>query len=85
MSCIVTYQKSNGELFIRPYDCSAFALGKKVGDETSMGWKIVDIHYKYKDNFYCYSDYMKILDREIREKKNKKMIRFMIKKLSKFA
>lgn len=85
MNCIITYQKSNGDVFIRPYDYSAFATFKKVGDETSMGWKILDIHYKYKDNYVCYEDYLKIFDKEIKEKKNKKLIKFLIKKLSKYA
>lgn len=82
MSCIITYQKSNGEIFIRPYNYTSW---RKVGEETSMGWKILDIHYKHKGNFYCYNDYLKILDTEIREKQNKKLIRFMLKKLTKIA
>ena len=85
MGCIITYQKSNGEIFIRPYEHSAFSQTKRVGDETSMGWKILDIHYKYKNNFYCYSDYMRIFEKQIKEKHNKKLIKFMIKKLSKYA
>lgn len=82
MSCIVTYQKSNGEVFIRPYD---YTTSKQIGEETSMGWKILDIHYKYKDNFYCYSDYMRIFETQIKERQNKKLIKFLIKKLSKYA
>lgn len=82
MGCIVTYQKSNGEIFIRPYNHSAFALGKRVGDTSSMGWKILDIHYKYNDNYYCYEDFMKLFEKEIKERHNKKLIKFMIKKLN---
>lgn len=85
MNCIITYQKSDGEIFIRPYNHSCFSTRKKVGEETSMGWKILDIHYRHKDNYYCYDDYMRIFEREIKEKRNKKMIRFLIKKLSKLA
>lgn len=83
MGCIVTYQKSNGEIFIRPYNYSAFASPKRVGEETSMGWKILDIHYKYNDNYYCYDDFMRIFQKEIKEKKNKKLIKYLIKKLNK--
>ena len=83
MGCIITYQKSNGEIFIRPYDRSAFSIGKRVGDESSMGWKILDIHYKYKDNYYCFNDFMKIFEKEVKEKHNRKIIKFMIKKLNK--
>lgn len=82
MGCIITYQKSNGEIFIRPYEHSAFSIGKKVGDESSMGWKILDIHYKYKDNYYCFNDFMKIFEKEVKEKHNRKIIKFIIKKLN---
>jgi len=85
MSCIITYQKSDGEIFIRPYNHSCFGSTKRVGDETSMGWKIIDIHYRYKDNYYCYEDYLRIFDKEIKEKRNKKLIKFLIRKLSKMA
>ena len=79
--CIVTYLKNNGETFIRPYSFTS----REIGDETSMGWKIIDIHYKYKDNYICYDDYMKILKKQVSEHKNKKIIKFLIKKLSKYA
>lgn len=85
MSCIITYQKSNGEIFIRPYNHSAFSLGKRVGDESSMGWKILDIHYKYNDNYYCYDDFMRLFHQEIKEKQNKKLIKYLIKKLNKLT
>ena len=85
MGCIITYQKENGDIFIRPYNSSAFSTFKKVGDETSMGWKIIDIHYKHNDNYYCYEDYIKIFEKQIKEKHNKKLIKFLIKKLSKLT
>lgn len=86
MECIITYQKSNGEIFIRP--CK-FDYGKRVGDETSMGWKILDIHYKHNDNYYCYTDFMRIfrdeMEKEIKEKRRKKLIKYAIKQLNKLA
>ena len=82
MNCIITYQKSNGEILIRP--CIS-TYGKKIGDETSMGWKVLDIHYKHGDNYYCYEDFMRIFknefERELKENKRKKFIKFAIKKL----
>lgn len=84
MNCIITYQKSNGEIFIRPYNSSQ--RFKRVGDETSMGWKILDIHYKHGDNYYCYEDFMRIFrnefEKELKENKKKKLIKFAIKKLN---
>lgn len=86
MECIITYQKGNGEVFIRP--CK-FDYGKRVGDETSMGWKILDIHYKHKDNYYCYEDFMRMfkegIEKELKEKRRKKLIKYAIKQLNKLA
>lgn len=86
MDCIITYQKENGDILIRP--CIS-TYGRKVGDETAMGWKVLDIHYKHNDNYYCYSDFMKIfrygVEKEIKEKKSrkKKLIKYLIKELNK--
>lgn len=84
--CIITYQKSNGEIFIRPYHNSIFSSNRKIGEETSMGWKIIDIHYKHGDNYYCYEDFMKIFrnefEKELKENKKKKLIKYAIKKLN---
>ena len=87
LNCIITYQKSNGDIFIRPYD---YNLSRKVGDETSMGWKIIDIHYKHNDNYYCYEDIMRIFREELeaeikdnkKKEKEKKLIKFLIEKLN---
>lgn len=56
--CIITFQKSNGDIIMRP---RLGTYGLCIGDETSMGWKVVDIHYKYIDgNYYHEEDYRKI-------------------------
>ncbi len=88
MECIITYQKSNGEIFIRPYDYSCFTITKKVGDETSMGWKILDIHYRHGNNFYCYQDFMRIFRKGFeselkmpKKTKKKKLLTYLIKAL----
>lgn len=85
MQCIITYQKPNGEIFIRPYNHSIALIKDKLGTETGMGWKIIEIHYKHNDNYYCYNDFIKVFEKEIKEKQNKKLIKYVIKKLSKFA
>lgn len=81
ISCIVTYQKANGELFFRPYGLTF----KKVGDVTSMGWKVVDIHYRYGNNYYCFDDYRKIKIKEHKEQTHKKIIRRIIRVLNHYA
>ena len=86
MECIITYQKENGDIIIRP--CIS-TYGRRVGDNTSMGWKVLDIHYKHKDNYYCYDDFMRIFrhgfEKELKESKKKKLIKYVIKKLNKLA
>lgn len=78
MDCIITYQKQNGEIIFRPRKS---VYDRKVGDETSMGWKVVDIHYRYNGNYYMYEDFMKII-RKNTTSKRKKIIRYIIKKLN---
>ena len=80
MSCIITYQKANGDIFYRP---SQSMYGKKVGDETSMGWKILDIHYKYGDNYYCYRDFYKIAKKE-KQTMKQKLANYICQKLYKY-
>ena len=78
MYYMVTYQKSSGEVFFRRrktiYDL-------KIGEETSMGWKVIDIHYLYEGNWYHYCEYRKLL----RKHKQKKFILFLINQLKKIA
>ncbi len=89
MECIITYQKSNGEIFIRPYNHSFITLRHKKGEETSMGWKIINIHYRHNDNYYCYDDFMRIfrngVERELKEKRRKRLVKYAIKQLNKLA
>lgn len=51
---LITYQKSNGEIFCRIRNTiPEYGIGK----ETSMGWKILDIKCNYKNNYYSMSTY----------------------------
>lgn len=46
---LVSYQKRNGDIFCRIRNTiPQYGIGK----ETSMGWKIIDVKYRFKDNFY---------------------------------
>lgn len=66
MGCIITYQKANGELLLRRRT-SQYDLF--IGKETSMGWKVLDIHYEYGGNYYHKEDYYRMI------KKNKRTIK----------
>ena len=50
----VTYQKKDGSIIHRIRNTS---LDYKIGDITSMGWKVLNIEYKYKDEFYSLYNY----------------------------
>ena len=78
MECIVTYQKSNGEIFVRGYD---FTI-KEIGQETSMGWKIINIHYRFGDNYYIKHDYDK-LRRKYKEPLRVRILLFISRKINK--
>lgn len=65
-SCVITFQKKNGDIIMRP---RLDKFGLKIGDVTSMGWKVIDIHYQYEDgNYYHELDYRYKLD-EARKKR----------------
>ena len=64
--CVITFQKNNGDIIMRP---RFNTMGLQIGDETSMGWKVIDIHYQFHDgNFYHEEDY-KRLEKEYRIKR----------------
>ena len=68
MGCIITYQKENGDILIRPritpYDLH-------IGKETSMGWKVLDIHYECNGNYYHEDDLKKLRIKETKTIKQK--------------
>ena len=79
MGCIITYQKENGDILIKPrvtkYDLY-------IGKNTSMGWKVLDIHYEYKGNYYHEQDYSRLLRHD--KKIKRRIAEFIIKKVKKW-
>lgn len=55
----ITYQKRNGDIIKREVSC---ITTHKIGETTSMGWKILNIQYKYNGKWYSSSDYDKKVD-----------------------
>lgn len=54
----VTYQKNNGTVFKRyRYTTPSY----KIGDITSMGWKVLNIEYEYNNKFYPEFEYYSIM------------------------
>ena len=73
----ITYKKRNGEIFNRIRSTLPTQL---IGQETSMGWQILDIKYGFNNNFYSFSDYKQKLNK--RKKYNhiqRKIINFLRK------
>ncbi len=77
MHCIIIYQKSNGIIFVRTYN---YDQGRKIGDETSMGWKVLNVLYECDGNYYQYHKYIRIIRERIEKKSNKGAIKRAIKK-----
>ena len=63
----VTYQKRNGIVFKRLRDTTP---PYRVGEETSMGWKVLKIEYEYNNKFYPSYEYYRLI-----EKNKQKIIR----------
>lgn len=57
----ITYQKRNGEIIDR--DISGMCL-HKIGEETSMGWKVIDIKHMYKGKYYPSHEYDNLINRD---------------------
>ena len=47
--CIITFQKANGDIIVRSRMGICGLKSLQIGDETSMGWKVIDIHYQLYD------------------------------------
>ena len=64
----VTYQKANGEIFYRIRN----TLPRyRIGEETSMGWKLLDVKYGIYNEYYSFIDYKRIM----RSKKKKTILK----------
>lgn len=50
----ITYQKRDGTIFCRFRNTS---LPYKIGEETSMGWKVLNIEYEYNGKYYSKHEY----------------------------
>lgn len=78
MNYLITYQKRNGDIFLRS---RTTPLNYKKGDETSMGWKVLNIHYYHEGNYYQQLDYYRVLRKK--KQKSNKLIKYLIVQLNK--
>lgn len=83
MNFMVTYQKRNGDILLRARKTLS---GMRVGDETSMGWTVLNIHYNYEGNYYTHDDYYRMVrHRQLKKKKQHRLVKYLIKQLQKIA
>lgn len=83
MNYLITYQKSNGDIFVR---ARKTLYNLSIGADTSMGWKVLNIHYFYEGNYYTYLDYCRVIrHKELKKKRKKKFLKYVIKQLNKIA
>lgn len=65
----ITYRKRDGNIIQRYRNTM---LPYKIGEETSMGWKVLNIEYEYKNKYYSEYQYNMLI--------NKKKQRCILKK-----
>ena len=83
MHYMITYQKNNGQML---YRIRKTLNGMSIGDETSMGWKIMDIHYEYNGNYLHQEDIRRYKRNRLdRTPMKKKIIRYLVRQLNKLA
>ncbi len=79
----ITYQKRDGNIIQR---YRSTMLPYKIGEETSMGWKVLNIEYEYKNKYYSEYQYnmlihkskqMCIKRKEVRELCTKEIKNFL--------
>jgi hypothetical protein len=73
----VTYQKKDGTILNRIRNT---ALDYKIGDITSMGWKILNIEYNYNGKYYSKYDYEKMMMIAKKKQHRIKQLKFIFKK-----
>ena len=78
MEYLITYQKRNGDVM---YRSRSTPLDYKKGEETSMGWKVLNIHYYYNGNYLKELDYYRTLHKE--KKSKNRIIKYLINQLRK--
>lgn len=57
----ITYQKRDGSIFYRYRETD---VPYKIGEETSMGWKILNIEYEYKNKYYPKYQYNMMIQKD---------------------
>ena len=78
----ITYQKNNG-CIMQKYRNTP--LPYKIGDRTSMGWKVLNIEYLYNNKYYSEYEYNTIISKNKQKLiKRKQAIELCTKEIKNF-
>lgn len=66
------YQKANGDIIER-VRCTLPSY--KIGDRTSMGWKVLAILYFYKGKYYERVEFDRLIDKSLQRRKKKAFLK----------
>ena len=70
----ITYQKNNGCIIQRTRNT---ILPYRIGETTSMGWKVLDIEYEYKNQYFPQYKYNILIQKDkqklLKKKKTKEI------------
>ena len=72
----ITYQKKDGDIMKK---LRKTMIPYKIGDTTSMGWKVLNIEYEFDNNYYPESKYNLLVEKSkqssIKKQQKKELIR----------
>lgn len=71
----ITYEKRDGSILKRNRNT---ILPYNIGDTTSMGWKVLNIEYLYKNKYYPAYEYSRIIQNKKQSFIRKKQIKDML-------
>lgn len=75
---LIFYQKRNGDVICRIRNTMP-QYG--IGEETSMGWTIIDIKQRFKNSYYSFPEYNKL---ENKRRKQYKFVNYIQKHFNKY-
>ncbi len=68
----ITYQKRDGSIIHRLRNTS---IPYKIGEMTSMGWKVLNIEYEYNNKYYPIYEYNKLIHKHKQRYLRKRQIK----------
>lgn len=78
----ITYQKRDGCIFQRHRKTM---IPYKIGDNTSMNWKVLNIEYEYNNKYYSEQEYYSLIKKEKQDSiKKRETIKLCINEFKKF-